>query len=302
MKMQVSRRHTIHYELKGSSKGLPCVFVHGGPGAGFSLSDMELFDPRRHRVLLYDQRGAGRSRPFASLQENRPHHHVSDLKKLLDHLGVESAILVGGSWGSLLSLLFAITYPQRVRSLVLWGVFLGTRKECDYYIRGGARRHFPDLWARFVSPVPKDSRKDPVPFYFEKMTKGTPKEREHFSYEWAYYETAISRLKVSDRQTKADLEHFSYKSLAPLECYYNLNNFFLEPGYVLKNAGKIADIPVYLHQGRYDFVCPPEETYKLHNRLNCSRLSFPVAGHSHLDTQLRREIIRTLNNIAQDAG
>jgi proline iminopeptidase len=297
VKLQVSKRHTIHYELKGPPKGLPCVFVHGGPGAGFSSSDVKLFDLRRHRLLLYDQRGAGRSRPFACLQENRPHHHVHDLKKLLDHLDMDKAILAGGSWGSLLSLLFAISYPERVHSLVLWGVFLGTKRECDYYIRGGARRHFPDLWARFVSPVPEEYRKDPVPFYFKKMTKGTPEEKEHFTYEWAYYETAISRLKYSDRQTKADLENFSYKSLAPLECYYNLHNFFLEPGYVLKKSARIADIPSYLHQGRYDFVCPPEETYKLHNRLNRSHLLFSVAGHSHLDAQLQKEIVRTLKHV-----
>jgi proline iminopeptidase len=295
--LQVSSTHKIYYEVKGSDAGRPCIFLHGGPGAGFSQSDEELFDMRKHKLVLYDQRGAGRSKPFASLKANKPHHHVSDITLLLDHLSIEQVALAGGSWGSLLALLYAIEHPERVSALVLWGVFLGTKSECDFYIRGGTQRHYPDLWQRFTAIVPDNHKDDPAPWYFDKMSDGTDREKAKYSYEWAYYETAISRLEYSEEQTVRDLEGFSYKSLAPLECFYNMNDFFLEPGHVLANLGALSDIPIYLHQGRFDFVCPPDGAYSLSQGLNNCHLQYHLAGHSHLDETLRQAIKAQLSSL-----
>jgi len=296
--LQVSRIHKIYYQVKGSAEGQPCLFLHGGPGAGFSQYDEELFDKRKHKIILYDQRGAGRSKPFASLKENRPCHHIGDITRLLDQLSIEKATLVGGSWGSLLSLLYAIECPERVSALVLWGVFLGTKRECDFYVRGGTQRHYPDLWDRFTSLVPKNHKNDPAPYYFRKMTEGTDREQAKYSYEWAYYETAISRLNYSEKQTERDLEGFSYRSLAPLECFYNMNNFFLNPGHVSNHLEVLSEHPIYLHQGRFDFVCPPDSAYSLSQKLNNCHLSFHLAGHSHLDRALKRAIKAQLSTIA----
>jgi len=295
--LQVSKAHQLYYEVNGSADGQPCLFLHGGPGAGCSASDEELFDERKHQIIFYDQRGAGRSKPFASLEENRPQHHIQDISRLLDHLGIEKVVLVGGSWGSLLALLYAIEHPERVTALVLWGVFLGTKKECDFYIRGGTQRHYPDLWSRFTALVPDKHKNDPAPYYFEKMTGGTDREVEEYAYEWAYYETAISRLQYSDEQTKQDLEGFSYQSLAPLECFYNMHNFFLEPDHVMANLGALASLPIYLHQGRFDFVCPPDGAYCLNQQLDNCHLSYHMAGHSHLDDALKEAVTARLSSL-----
>jgi len=295
--LKVSKTHEIYYEESGTPGGLPCVFVHGGPGAGFTEADAQLFSPQRHRIILFDQRGAGRSRPFASLEENRPGHHVGDITRLLDHLNVDRAVFAGGSWGSLLSLLYAIDRPERVHALVLWGVFLGTREECDFYMRGGVKTHYPDLWERFTALVPEKNRNDPAPYYFEKLCHGSDMEKEKYAREWAYYETAISQLEYSDERTRMELETFSYRSLAPLECYYNINNFFLKENFVLKNAMALSGIPMYLHHGRFDFVCPPSGVYALKKSLRHARLAFHLAGHAYQGTEMARAIKDTLADL-----
>ncbi len=290
----VSDGHSLYFELYGNPKGIPVLFLHGGPGAGFSDNDKQFFNKNRYNVVLFDQRGTSRSKPFGSIENNTTQDLLSDIDLLLDHLGFDNVYVFGGSWGSSLALVYAIHNPKRVLGLVIRGIWLANNYGLDHYIRGGIKEFFPDVWDRFASLVPDGE--NPVDYYLDKMLSDDKKVSDKYAYEWAYYEMSFYTInKISDPHEA--LQSFSYKSMAILEAYYIKNNCFLTEDFIMKNIDKIENIKTSIVQGRYDFICPPAQAFRLHSELKNSVLNITNAGHSSSDTDTKRTLIKELKRI-----
>ena len=290
----VTDGHSLYYERYGKAGGVPVLFVHGGPGAGFGEDDKAFFDPAVFDVLLFEQRGAGRSTPFASLEDNHTDALVDDITRLLDAFDMEQVLLFGGSWGSTLSLVYAIRHPPRVSSMVLRGIFLADARSIDHFIGGGVEKHFPEMWQRFVAQVPENRRGEPAPYYLSQMQSPDEDVRERFCYEWAHYELSLIKLDTASLDMKEMLEHYNYRSLAPLEAHYVVNQCFLPDRYILDHADTLSGIPAAIVHGRYDVICPPQDAYELHKTLAGSTLHFVCAGHSASESAIREKLIEEL--------
>lgn len=295
--LAVSDQHRMYFEQWGNPEGLPILFIHGGPGAGFLKDDNRYFDQDLHRLIFFDQRGAGRSTPFASLEENTTDNLIEDINSLLDHLHVKTCHLFGGSWGATLALAFAIHHPERVSGILLRGLFLGSHEAIQHYIGGGVRSHFPDAWQRFISHVPENKRDDVVGYYLQQMQSPDDSVAEKFTYEWAYYEFSIYKLKLAEDSIEALLQEFSFKSLSPLEAHYMQNDCFMADDFILQNTDKIAHLPVVIIHGRYDFICPPKFAFQLHERLPNSTLHIVCAGHAGSETEIEEKIRQEVENL-----
>jgi proline iminopeptidase len=293
--------HELFYALFGNPKGVPVLFVHGGPGAGCSSISYRYFDPKKFNILTVDQRGAGKSRPYASLRTNTTQKLVSDFRKFLKFLRIKKTFLFGGSWGSCLSLCYAIKYPQTVLGMVLRGIYLGSRYENEYFLKGSARTHFPEVWERFVSFVPKRLRNNPAPFYWRMMNSKNAKTSYKFCHEWALYETSMLKLKYDLGRAKKEVHGKWVVSLAKLEAKYLMNDCFLPANYILRNAHRIANIPCSLVHGRYDFVCTPDMAYRLHKALPKSKLHFVIAGHSMSDPEIVSMLMKEMKLMGRKA-
>lgn len=292
--IDVSDGHELYYELYGNPKGIPVIFLHGGPGAGFSDSDKQFFDKRRYNVILFDQRGSSKSKPFGSIEKNTTEDLVSDINKILDYLNFDKVYVFGGSWGSTLALVYAIQHPKRVLGLVLRGIWLANKYGLEHYIGGGIKEFFPDVWNRFNSLVKEGE--NPVDFYLKNMLSKDKKLSDKFAYEWAYYEMSFYTInKIAD--PKEILKKFSFKSMAILEAYFIKNNCFLTEDYIIKNIEKIKDIKCSIVQGRYDFICPPIQAFRLHSNLNNSTLTIANAGHSSSDIEITKALKTELRRI-----
>ena len=277
---KVSDGHQLYYELYGNPKGIPVVTLHGGPGSGFSERYKTYFNPKIFNVLLFDQRGAGRSKPFAGLKANTTQKLADDINALMDFVGFEKAIFYGGSWGSTLALVFAIQNPKRVFHMVLRSLFLANREAMDYYIRGQVANFYPDVWQRFIDMVPEKLQHNPLRYYYKQMTTGSASVRKKFAEEWARYELTIAPLnKPTEAKIQKMLGEFSFESLGTLEAHYISQNCFLAEDYILKNTHKIAAIPLDLMHGHYDLVCPAKHAHTLHSHLPKSTLKLFVQGH-----------------------
>ncbi len=278
--LRVSNLHQIFYELCGNPNGKPVFVLHGGPGSGCSPHMRRFFNPERFLIVLHDQRGAGRSIPYAEIRQNTTEHLVRDIERLRRHLDLQEVILFGGSWGTTLGLAYAEVYPERVSGMVLRGVFTGTKSEIDYFYHGGVRTHFPDAYDRMLGSLPDPDRR-PLPAYFLELIRSEdPSERDRYSRVWAAYEIKICGLAVPDEQIAGILEESDPYAFALLENYYMANDCFLEEDQLLKNAWKIPDIPITIVNGRYDAVCPPVTAYRLHQAIPGSRLIIAEsAGH-----------------------
>ena len=296
---EVSDGHRLYVERHGKRGGIPVLFVHGGPGAGFSEEDKAFFDSERFDVLLFEQRGTGRSEPFASLHENHTDALVSDMIALLDGFGLETVHLFGGSWGSTLSLVFAIRHPERVRGLVLRGIFLANEESIEHFVGGGVEDYFPEVWERFVSVVPEGRRRSIASFYLAGMTSKDEDEREKFCYEWARYELSLVKLDwpESDEAIAKILGQYNYRSLSVLEAHYTANRFFLEENYILERAGALDGLPVSIVHGRYDVLCPPKGARELHQKIPGSRLHYVTAGHSSREPAIREALVSELSRL-----
>lgn len=298
----VSGDHKLYFELFGNPKGIPAVYFHGGPGSGFDDKDKRFFDPKVYNVLFFDQRGAGRSRPFANLKENTTDKLIEDTKKLMNHVGFKKALLVGGSWGATLALAFSINNPDYVLGIIVRGTFLAHKKDFHHYSQGGVKKHAPDIWERFVSIVPKKERKNIAGYYLSQMLTGSQQTKEKYTFEWAYYECSILKLKTTEKEVLETLKEFSYKSLAPLEAYYIANNCFLTENFILKNASGLSKFPVSIIHGRYDYICPSENSYELHKKIKGSKLIFTIAGHASKEKENEKAIRKELARMALTLG
>lgn len=281
--LAVSPLHTLYYEQCGNPQGKPVVFLHGGPGGGLADDYRRFFDPAAYRVVLFDQRGSGKSTPYAELRENTTWDLVADIEKLREHLGIANWAVFGGSWGSTLALAYAQTHPERVKALVLRGIFLVRKVELDwFYQQGGANAVFPDFFEDFVNFIPEAERGDLMRAYYERLTSADEAVRFEAARRWSVWEGSTSKL-FPDRNL---IEMFGAPekavALARIECHYFLNNCFFESeNYLLENVEKIRHIPAVIVQGRYDMVCPMMSAWALHKAYPEAELVIvPDAGHS----------------------
>ncbi len=300
--LKVTDGHKLHYTVKGNTHGLPVLYLHGGPGGGCSQAVQRFFDFRRNRVIFLDQRGAGKSRPFATTKNNTTDHLVEDINRLLDHLGLEKVFLFGGSWGSTLALVYAIRYPERVTGLLLRGIFLATHAENNFYLRGGMKQFFPDVWNRFISHVPTRHKTDPAIFYEKQMNSRVSEIRRAFAYEWAFYEYSIAKLCTTDKKTDAAIKGFPFEALSRLEAHYITRNCFLPDNYILENCSRIKHLPVSIVQGRYDMICPPSAAFELHSKLPKSVLRIETSGHSGGEKPIEARLISEMKRMTKSAG
>lgn len=294
--INVSDGYKLYYELYGNPKGIPVLFLHGGPGAGFSDKDKQFFDKRRYNVIFFDQRGSSRSKPFGSIKNNTTQDLVEDIDRVLNYLNFKNVYIFGGSWGSTLALVYAIYNPKRVKGLILRGIFLANKYSLNHYINGGIKEFFPDVWNRFVSLVKKGEK--PANYYLKRILSKNKKISEKFAYEWAYYEMSFYTINKVSNPDKI-LQTFSYRSLAILEAHYIINNCFLSEDYIIKNINKIKHIKTSIVQGRYDFICPPIQAFRLHSKLNNSKLNIVSAGHSSSDEEIKKALKTELKRIAK---
>jgi len=279
--LAVDAPHEIYLEESGNLRGLPVLFVHGGPGAGCEEKHRSYFDPNLYRIILFDQRGAGRSRPHASLERNTTMDLVADMERIRTELGIDKWVLFGGSWGSTLALVYAETYPERVRGLILRGIFLCRPQEIHWFYQEGANRIFPDYWQDFLAPIPEDERHDLLHAHYRRLTGADELARMRSAEAWSVWEGRTATLKPKKEVVDFFSDPHVALSLARIEAHYFVNNIFLPSGQILRDAYKLKNIPGVVVHGRYDIVCPIENAWDLHRAWPEAQLKIvPDAGHS----------------------
>ncbi len=298
--LRVQNPHQLHVEECGSPEGIPVLFVHGGPGSGCSPVHRCFFDPEKYRIILFDQRGCGKSTPHASLENNTTQDLVADMEFIRDYLGISKWLLFGGSWGSTLSLVYAQTHPGRVLGLVLRGIFLCRPHEIRWFYQEGASHIFPDYWEDYLKPIAKAEHGNLLKAYHQRLTSKNEVARMAAAKAWAKWEGRTSTLHPS----KTLVDHFSEPhnalSLARIECHYFSRDSFLEPDQILRDADRLTDIPGVIVQGRYDVVCPMQSAWDLHHAWPGAELQIiPDAGHSALETGIIDALVRATDNMAR---
>lgn len=292
-RLAVSDLHTIVYEEVGNPAGRPALFLHGGPGVGIAPAYRRFFDPDHYRLVLVDQRGAGRSTPHAEIRENTTWDIVDDLEKLRGHLGCDDWIVMGGSWGSLLALCYAIRHPGSVAGMIIRGIFLGRQFEIDW-IHGehGAALIYPDEWERYSAPV--RAADDKVAAYCELLNGDDVTAAQSAAKSWTRWEAAMMTLFPDPQALEGMLADDSALSIARIESHFTANKFFLEKdSFVLDNAAVISHIPTRIVHGRYDTICPPVSAWELHKALSASTLTLvPDGAHSPLDGGMTAELVK----------
>jgi len=264
-RLRVSDVHEIYFEESGNPKGKPVVFVHGGPGSGTEPKQRRFFDPAAYRIVLFDQRGCGKSTPHASLVDNTTWHLVADMEALRAHLGIERWQVFGGSWGSTLALAYAETHSQRVTELVLRGIFMIRKQEIDWFYQRGASALFPDAWEGYLAPIPSAERGDLLRAYHRRLTSDDVAVRQAAARAWSIWEGSTSHLYVDvDEIARTGEDKFAL-AFARIECHYFVNGGFFKPEtQLLDGVPRIRHIPAVIVQGRYDVVCPMESAWALH--------------------------------------
>jgi len=299
--LPVGEGHEIYYEVSGNPDGRPVLFLHGGPGGGTSPVQRRFFDPAVYRIILFDQRGCGRSRPFASLDANTTWHLLADIERLRRHLGIAQWLLFGGSWGSTLALLYAQHYRERVTGLILRGIFLMRQREIDWFYRMGTNAIFPEAWDEFVSAIPPSEREDIVAAFHRRLTGGDEEAKLAAARAWSRWESHCVTLVPDTRQLRqAEVSRFAL-AFARIECHYFFHRGFLErDDQVLEGCPALRDIPTVIVQGRYDAICPPRSAYALKKALpDADFRVLPVAGHSAFEPDIVHELVTATDRFAR---
>jgi proline iminopeptidase len=298
-RLQVDSVHAIYVEETGNPQGLPVLFVHGGPGAGCGKNDRRFFDPERYRIILFDQRGSGRSTPHAELEQNTTELLVSDIEAIRLHLGIEKWVLFGGSWGSTLSLVYAQAHPQHVLALILRGIFLCRPQDLHWFYQTGADRIFPDYWRDYASVIPEEERQDYMQAYYKRLTGSNELAKMAAAKAWSQWEGRCATLRPNP-----DVVHFFTDphvalSLARIEAHYFVNQAFMSENQIIANAAKLAGIPGIIIHGRYDIVCPLDNATALHDVWPDAELHvIRDAGHSSQEPSIIDALIKATNEIA----
>lgn len=291
-RLKVDDLHTLYWEQSGNPDGVPVLFLHGGPGAGASPTHRRFFDPGFYRIIVLDQRGAGRSTPLGSLQDNDIPHLVADLEALRSHLGIDRWMVFGGSWGSTLSIAYAEAHPDRVIGLVLRGIFLMRRSEIDWFLYG-MRQIFPEAWSHFNGYIPPEERGDLLEAYWRRLTDPDPAVHMPAARVWSMYEGACSTLMPSPELVSASGEDNHALGLARIEAHYFRNNGLDPEDRLLRDIRKIRHIPAVIIQGRYDIVCPIRTADELHRAWpEADYIVVPDAGHSAMEPGVRTALVQ----------
>jgi proline iminopeptidase len=300
---KVSDGHELYLECSGTETGIPVLVVHGGPGAGCSDQMRRFFDPERYHIIVFDQRGAGRSTPHASIEHNTTADIINDIDLIRKHLGITRWVLFGGSFGATLSLLYAQQYPNYVCGLILRGVFLGRQQDLDWLYRQGAGRFFPEEWQRFLKPIEAESNADIIEQYYQLLHSDNELGRVSAAKAWARWEAANSSFRPNQSSKDYYTSTHIALSLASISSHYFLNHCFLDDNQILKNVDKIADIPGFIVHGRYDMVCPPDQAYALSEQWPLAELDIVrEGGHSAFDDAMRDALIGITNQLAIQFG
>lgn len=295
--MDMGDGHKIYVEQCGKPDGIPVIVLHGGPGGGCSPAMRRYFDPAVYRVVLFDQRGCGRSRPHASVENNTTWHLIRDIEAIRAALGIAQFIVFGGSWGATLALIYAISHPDAVRQLVLRGVFLGTKAELDWFYGGGVAAFFPEHWQRFTAPIPPEEHGDLVAAYHRRLFSGNPGEEARFARVWANWENALASVS-SDGFFGEGPSDYS-RAFARLENHYFVNNGFLQSdGWILQEKHRIAHIPAAIVQGRLDMICPPISAVRLAAGWDKATLNIvPLSGHALSEPGISAALVAVMDDL-----
>ncbi len=298
--LEVPDNHTLYWEECGNPQGKPILFLHGGPGMGVDPYHRRFFNPEKYRIILFDQRGCGKSRPFSSLENNTTWDLVEDIERLRDHLQVDQWVVFGGSWGSTLALAYAIKHPEPVKGLILRGIYLCRPKEIQWYYQSGAHHIFPDVWESYVAPIPVSERNDFVRAYYKRLTSSNTEERLQAAKAWAGWEGATSKLKFDPALFASFSADAMADSIARIECHYFIHNtFFDTDNWILENVEAIRHIPGVLIHGRYDVPCFVENAWELHRAWPEAKLEIiPDAGHASTEPGILDALIRATDEFA----
>ena len=297
--LDVGDGHSIYWERAGTPGAKPAVFLHGGPGGGIAPDHRRLFDPERYDVLLFDQRGCGRSTPHASLDANTTWHLVADIERLRVMMGVDQWLVFGGSWGSALALAYAQSHPDHVSELVLRGIFTLRRQEIDWYYQEGASRIYPDKWERFLAPIAEKDRGDLLHAYHKILTGEDRTAQVAAARAWSVWEGETIRL-LPDAALSATHDEDAFAlAFARIENHFFVHRGWLEEGQLIRDAGKLRDIPGVIVQGRYDMACPAETAWALHNAWPEARFEMiEGAGHAYNEPGILDALIRATDSFA----
>ncbi len=292
-KLQVSDVHAVYFEESGNPQGQPIIVLHGGPGGGCPNYYRQYFNPEKWRVIMFDQRGCGKSTPHAELRENTTWDLVSDIEKLREHFKIDKWVVFGGSWGSTLSLAYSQTHPERCTGLILRGIFMLRQKELHWFYQEGASNIFPDAWEEYLKPIPPEERGDLLNAYYKRLTSEDKKVRLEAAKSWSIWEASTSKLFLDKSLMNTFGESAFADAFARIECHYFVNKgFFEREDQLLLNVDKIRHIPAVIVQGRYDVVCPMVSAWELHKVWSEAELIVvPDAGHSMTEPGIQTALI-----------
>lgn len=295
--LDVGGGHRIYMEQSGHPRGRPVIVCHGGPGGGCSPAMRRYFDPTHYRIILFDQRGCGLSRPHASVVNNTTQHLIEDMERIRATLGIGSWAVFGGSWGATLALLYAQAHPERVEALVLRGVFLATRAELQWFYAGGAAQFFPDLWAQFIEPIPPSERGDLIAAYNKRLFSGDYAQEARYARHWAMWENALASVEYDGFPGEAPPDYA--RAFARLENHYFINRAFLEEDeQILRDRHRIEHIPATIVQGRMDMICPPVASWRLAQGWDKADLRMvPAAGHALSEPGITAALVAAMDRL-----
>ncbi|MGB3640739.1 MAG: prolyl aminopeptidase [Rivularia sp. (in: cyanobacteria)] len=292
-KLKVSDLHTISFEESGNPQGKPIVVLHGGPGGGCPSYYRQYFNPEKWRLIMFDQRGCGKSTPHAELRENTTWDLVSDIEKIREHLKIDKWVVFGGSWGSTLSLAYSETHPERCNGLILRGIFMLRQKELHWFYQEGASNIFPDAWEEYLKPIPLEERDNLLNAYYKRLTSEDKRVRLEAARAWSIWEASTSKLFLDKSLMQTFGESAFADAFARIECHYFVNKgFFEREDQLLLNVDKIRHIPAVIVQGRYDVVCPTISAWELHKEWKEAEfIVVPDAGHSMTEPGIQTALI-----------
>ena len=300
--LKVSALHTLYYEQSGNPNGKPVVFLHGGPGGGTNAKCRRFFDPAVYRIVLFDQRGCGKSTPHAELTDNTTWDLVADIERLREQLAIDRWQVFGGSWGSTLALAYAQTHPEKVTELVLRGIFMLRRWELEWFYQKGCDALYPDAWETYLNAIPEAEQGDLMSAYYRRLTGDDAQARSDAARAWSVWEGATSFLWQDTSHIASSAEDEFALAFARIECHYFVNGgFFEHDDQLLRNVDRIRAIPTVIVQGRYDVVCPMESAWALHRAWpEADLIITPDSGHSAFDPPNSRALVAATDSLAVD--
>ncbi|MFT5483249.1 MAG: proline iminopeptidase [Halieaceae bacterium] len=299
-RLAVEDPHELYLEESGNPDGIPVLFVHGGPGGGSDHNSRRYFDPEHYRIVVFDQRGAGRSTPHALLEGNNTQALIGDIEAIRSYLGIDRWMLFGGSWGSTLSLLYTQAHTERVLGLVLRGIFLCRKKDVSWFYQDGAGRLFPDYWEEYIQPIPKPEREDFISAYYKVLTGENEVARMAAAKAWSVWEGHCSTLRPNSNVVDHFTDPHTAMAMARIEAHYFYHQCFVEENQIIEHAEQLHGVPGIIIHGRYDSVCPLDQAFELHRHWPDAQLNIiRDAGHAATEPGTTDALIRATNEMAQ---